>query len=71
MYRSGKDFVYCPVQEKQDSKFMLNEAPLPTLEFSGSINVRTFFIQGNQKALRRGELFDCLDQNILRIPVNP
>lgn len=50
MYRSGKDFLYCPVQEKQDSKFMLNEAPLPTLEFSGSINVRTFFIQGNQKS---------------------
>lgn len=50
MYRSGKDFAYCPVQEKQDSKFMLNEAPLPTLEFSGSINVRTFFIQGNQKS---------------------
>ena len=57
MYRSGKDFVYCPVQEKQDSKFMLNEAPLPTLEFSGSINVRTFFIQGNPKKLSGEESF--------------
>ena len=28
-------------------------------------------LYSTKKALHSGELFDCLDQNILRIPVNP
>ena len=53
-------------------RFMACEALLSGLRILGLDKRRNLFpIQGNQKALRRGELFDCLDQNILRIPVNP
>jgi hypothetical protein len=61
-----------PYRRGTSSRFIACEALLSGLRILRLDKRRNLFpIQGNQKALRRGELFDCLDQNILRIPVNP